>query len=98
MKGTIDEDKWFAPAWMLAENQFVITWNKREERLETGKFEYIPFKSPPSNKALARQPISVYHTEYGQGIAHAFKLDSNDFIDVVNPTLIGGSNGAEYQI
>ncbi len=95
---TVDEDTWFAPAWVLADNQWVITWTKRDERVNTGTYEFVPFKFPPSNKALARNPITVYHEKYGEGIAHAFELSENKFIDIANPTLIVDFSGTTRHI
>jgi superfamily II DNA or RNA helicase len=95
---TVDEDTWFAPAWILAENQWVITWTKRDERVDTGTYDYVPFKFPPSNKVLARYPISVYHDKYGEGLAHAFELSNNQFIDIANPVLVVDFNGVSKSV
>lgn len=84
----VDDQTWFASAWVLADNQWVINWSKRDERVNTGSYEMVPFRFPPSNKALARNPITVFHDQYGEGLAHAFALTKEQFIDITNPSLI----------
>ncbi len=62
----IDTGTWFAPAWVLAPNQWVITWTKRDDRVEV-KGKYEPIKYPPSRRNL---PMDVHHKEHGKGKAN----------------------------
>lgn len=66
----VDNEKWFAPSWVLAENQWVITWSKSEERVETDEKEQVNFKYAPTSRQLQASPISVKHRFWGEGVAY----------------------------
>jgi superfamily II DNA or RNA helicase len=63
----IDAETWFAPAWSLADNQWVITWTKSEERIKTDKFDYVPLSFAPNPWAIKKSPMSVKHRFFGVG-------------------------------
>jgi superfamily II DNA or RNA helicase len=67
---TVDNDTWFASSWILADNQWVITWSKRDNRIPTDEFDYFPFKFPPTKRSLQLKPINVKHNVFGDGVAH----------------------------
>jgi len=65
----VDNDTWFAPSWMLSDNQWVTTWTKREERKETNQTEWVNLKRPPSSYHLSKNPMSIHHRFWGDGKA-----------------------------
>lgn len=65
---TVDNESWVIPSWILAPNHWVITWTKRENREETGEYEYTQFQYTPSKYSLEKNPIQVGHSTLGDGL------------------------------
>lgn len=72
---TIDNETWFAPAWILAENQWVISWTKSEERIIIeNEYELSILKYPPNMWNLRKNHMQVHHRLFGAGVA--FDIDT----------------------
>jgi ATP-dependent helicase IRC3 len=67
---SVDNDTWFAPAWLLSENQWVISWTKSEERIKVdGEFDYTPLSFMPNHFFLQKNMLQVKHRFFGTGLA-----------------------------
>jgi len=93
---TIDDESWFAPAWQIAQNQWVIVWTKRSELVETGEQEYLPFKKEPTSKSLQDNPIIVKHDKFGEGVAFDLAKDSNNKVITFGKPLVMVDFGKKF--
>jgi hypothetical protein len=66
----IDNTSWFAPAWSVGENMWVITWSKNAEMIKTGDMEWAPITRTPHQRSLHKAPKVVRHAKFGEGVAH----------------------------
>lgn len=66
----VDDKRWFSPAWMLAANQWVITWSKEYEAEPSSEKDWVPFQKMPSQPQVRNHPIVVRHQKFGEGVAH----------------------------
>lgn len=73
---TVDNETWFAPSWVLAENHWAIAWAKRDTRKETDEIELVPFTFRPSAKILRQNPIEVFSAEHGNGLMFDFSAQT----------------------
>ena len=89
---TVDEETWFAPAWILDTNQWVISWVKNSERTKTDAYEYTPINYTPRQMELRVSPMLVYHNKFGEGVAHDIIYGTSDNYLVV---LFGGAIGTK---
>lgn len=54
MTYTIDENKWFAPALKVSENEWVVAWINEPKPQAENKFEYKAFRMPPTNELIKK--------------------------------------------
>lgn len=66
----VDNKRWFAPAWMIADNQWVLTWSKTHEAEPSSEKDWVPIEKMPSQPAVRNRPMVVRHQKFGEGVAH----------------------------
>lgn len=76
---TVDSESWFAASWLIADNQWMITWSKDvtlpRQAVETEVFENM--FGPPHYSDLINDDFIVNHEQFGKGIAKDIKKDNN---------------------
>jgi len=69
-KWQLDNASWFASAWLLDTNQWVVTWSKRSTRKKVEGHSWGPIKYTPKKTMIQNKPMEVRHPKHGEGIAH----------------------------